>query len=52
MGPSDIKRKKSLLMLLHRQYVENFKQESAFVDVQRVIEKCSRDEKKIAHQSR
>jgi hypothetical protein len=52
MGPSDIKRKKCLLMLLHCQYVENFKQESAFVDVQRVIEKCSRDEKKIAHQSR
>jgi hypothetical protein len=52
MGPSDIKRKNCLLMLLHGQYVENFKQESAFVDVQRVIEKCSRDEKKIAHQSR
>jgi hypothetical protein len=40
------------MLLLHCQYVENFKQESAFVDVQRVIQKCSRDEKEIAHQSR
>jgi hypothetical protein len=40
VGPSDIKRNKYLLMLLQCQYVGNFKQESAFVNVQRVIEGC------------